>query len=600
MEIKSKILEILYCYYEKLRDVKWLLFVLCFWIIFLLGLWGFIIAFQGREEQKTITDLIYHSFQLYRTQSGAIVPVNNWQLEWARFLAPILTVTGILLILLVFVDYIKKFKLHFFTRGHTIICGMGYVGPTIADYFLQQRKTVVIIEKDEKNPDLDSYRHKGAVVYIGDATKQNLLEKAQVQRARHIFTVTGNDALNAEIAMKCHELTKDKLKNVLTCHMHIVDSYLCNLLRSQIRSGDTSKQKIKFRWEFFNIYQIAGYCIQKYCPLFPDSNDSAPDTNVLIIGVGRMGKTLISRSVRRWRDLYGTSGKKIIISVIDRDAQTQIRLLTLQYPSITKYCSFKCVNLDLTSPDFIEGKYLNELQAEVKISKIYLCIDDSSIALSTALTLHRQIGNKDVCIIVRTIDITGFASIFKALKTTCEGLSNIFTFPIVSCDCCRDFIVMENRDILGKVIHSNYVEQKIRSGADPKKDPAMKEWNELSESLRESNRQQADHIFEKVKKIGCFVSLSSDWEEGLFEFSKDEIEFLAEDEHNRWMKERLDDGWAYGEVRDPDKKISPYLIPYKNLPEKIKEYDREPIRNIPDILSRIDMKISRFPNVCKR
>jgi len=599
MDLKSRIQESMYSLYNQLRDLKWIIFFISFIIVFILGFWGFLIAFKNRPEQKTYLDLAYHTLQLYRTQSGAIVSVDSWQLEWARFLAPVLMISGILLILLIFFDYIKKFKLHFFTRGHVVVCGMGYVGPKIAEYFLQKRKTVVIIEKDDKNPELELFRHKGAVIYIGDATKRILLDKAQIHKARHIFAVTGNDALNSEIAVKCHEMTKGRIKHHLTCHVHIVDSYLCNLLRNQVRTAVSPDPNVQFRWEFFNIYQIAGHCIQKFCPLFPEIS-VPPDTNIMIIGIGRMGKTLVSRSARRWKELYGNTGKKITYSVLDRDAQAQIRLLQLQYPSITNYCEFKCVNLDLTSPDFIEGKYLNNLQNEKKISKIFICIDDSSVALSAALTLHRQIHDQNVCIIVRTIDIIGFATIFSALKATCVGLSNIFTFPIVSCDCCRDFIVMENRDILGKVIHTNYIAHKIKSGGDPVKDPAMKPWEELSESLKESNRQQADHLFEKIQKIGCFVSLASDWEEDLFDFTNEEIEFLAEVEHDRWMKDRLLDGWTYGDKRDIDQKKSPYLVPYGSLPEEIKDYDRESIRNIPMILSRIDMKIFRFPEICNR
>lgn len=41
-----------------------------------------------------------------------------------------------------------------------------------------------------------------------------------------------------------------------------------------------------------------------------------------------------------------------------------------------------------------------------------------------------------------------------------------------------------------------------------------------------------------------------------------------EDSHISWMKEKEDDGWVYGEVKDPEKKTHPCMVPYDELPEE--------------------------------
>ena len=51
-------------------------------------------------------------------------------------------------------------------------------------------------------------------------------------------------------------------------------------------------------------------------------------------------------------------------------------------------------------------------------------------------------------------------------------------------------------------------------------------------------------------------------------------ERLAENVHENWAKERLAEGWTYGEKRDGEKKTTPCLVPYHQLPESEKEYDR--------------------------
>lgn len=51
-------------------------------------------------------------------------------------------------------------------------------------------------------------------------------------------------------------------------------------------------------------------------------------------------------------------------------------------------------------------------------------------------------------------------------------------------------------------------------------------------------------------------------------------EKLAEHNHDIWAKQRLKDGWTWGEKRDDENKHHPCLIPYADLPKSEKEYDR--------------------------
>ena len=52
------------------------------------------------------------------------------------------------------------------------------------------------------------------------------------------------------------------------------------------------------------------------------------------------------------------------------------------------------------------------------------------------------------------------------------------------------------------------------------------------------------------------------------------LEALAKNVHEVWAQERISQGWTYGEKRDDAKKHHPCLIPYEDLPDEEKEYDR--------------------------
>ena len=52
------------------------------------------------------------------------------------------------------------------------------------------------------------------------------------------------------------------------------------------------------------------------------------------------------------------------------------------------------------------------------------------------------------------------------------------------------------------------------------------------------------------------------------------VEQLAENNHDHWARQRIDEGWTYGPQRDDARKTHPDLVAYGDLPEDEKEYDR--------------------------
>lgn len=145
-------------------------------------------------------------------------------------------------------------------------------------------------------------------------------------------------------------------------------------------------------------------------------------------------------------------------------------------------------------------------------------------------------------------------------------------------------------EAVARAVHEGY--RADQADRKPPDDPAMAAWEELPEHLRESNRSQATDIFEKLRAIGCAVHQADDGEIALVSFTTAEIERLAEMEHDRWNAERLADGWTLGE-RDVLAKTSPYLVSWDELPEDVREWDREAVRRIPELLAGVRVEIRR-------
>ena len=52
-------------------------------------------------------------------------------------------------------------------------------------------------------------------------------------------------------------------------------------------------------------------------------------------------------------------------------------------------------------------------------------------------------------------------------------------------------------------------------------------------------------------------------------------ERLAENNHDVWATRRLSEGWTYGPRRDDATKRHPDLVPYAELPDSERQYDRD-------------------------
>ena len=69
------------------------------------------------------------------------------------------------------------------------------------------------------------------------------------------------------------------------------------------------------------------------------------------------------------------------------------------------------------------------------------------------------------------------------------------------------------------------------------------------------------------------------------------IEQIAKNVHEVWAQSRLNEGWRYGEERNDAQKHHPCLIPYEELPEVEKDYDRNTALGTLKLISKLGFKI---------
>ena len=70
-------------------------------------------------------------------------------------------------------------------------------------------------------------------------------------------------------------------------------------------------------------------------------------------------------------------------------------------------------------------------------------------------------------------------------------------------------------------------------------------------------------------------------------------EKIAKNVHEVWAEGRIKDGWMYGEERNDMERKHPCLVPYEELSEEEKEYDRNTSIETIKLILKLGFKISR-------
>jgi len=535
---------------------------------------------------------MYFSLQLFVLQSGGVPGAVCPELQVARFLAPATAIyTALLALTLVLHEQIILFRSKFF-KDHIVICGLGHKGTLLANRFREQGERVVVVEQDNTNDMIGECKQHGSVVLIGNAADPYMLRRARVQKAKHLISVCGDDGVNTEVAVNTRMLVANRTSRAISCLIHIVDLQLCELLRERgVKMGRSGT----FRLEFFNVYESgARVLLDQYQPFNGGATDAGRAPHIVVVGIGRMGESVVINAARRWWDAGNKDGKRLRITLVDREAEDKGQSLLMRYPQLGRTCELAPLQIDIMSPVFEQARFLFDNSGNRDVNIIYICLDGDSFALSSALALHRSVRAHNVPIVVRMQNNTGLATLLREEDGIGDSYSNIHAFALLDHTCTPHLLFGGTFETLARAFHSDYVRNERAKGLTPLENPSMVPWEELPEHLKDSNREIAANIRTKIDAIGCDIIATSDWDVQPFKFSAEELELMATMEHKRWLEEKLREGWRYGPSRDDSTKIHPSLVPWSELSEAEKDKDRNPVRALPEFLAKARFQIYRL------
>lgn len=560
----------------------------------------------------------------------------------ARFLAIATLIVTIVLAILSVLRYKYFLSRVRFMKGHTILCGLGEVGEAMAENFPDKKK-LVIIEKDITDENLTGLKKAGVKIIEANALDVTVLDKIGIEHAESLAALTGDDFDNLTIISHILDLVKDKhpdennvklsanidsrnlktaiaeewkkernrpdcelRKNLITIYEtaglirstggfnNVATEITKRFIAAKERLLDYNPEENDFKSckgniRLFNINQLAARYIFRTYP--PDRfrgiiKTDDPPINILFLGFSKVGEELFKLCVQNCHYINRKNTKITIISV---DADEVVKRVNSIYKNANHIIDFKTIN---ENPHHLTGKLLIE-SGLVDVHVIYICSGEDRYQASYSSRAKELYG--DNIPIIRP---------FYTNKTwnNTNPPKNLYSFNILSKVAILEDIIDECLDSKAIAVHHRWLkqaipdyigklEESINNDKDiPEPKPTMFPWHLLDEEIRDDNRSVVEHINIKLRTMNQLPDpafyANPEKVKIDYNFLNDKVlvEQLAEIEHRRWMATKYLYGWDYGRKRDSFLREHESLLPFEQLDEDTKNYDRRQIKEMREIV----------------
>ena len=489
-----------------------------------------------------------------------------------------------------FRDNLKLVRIGIVARGHVVMAGLGSTGSRLVRALDDSDRRVVVIERDGANPGIVACRDRGISVLIGDARDELLLAHARLSRADQMFIACGDDRIDMDIAAAATSLVSESAASrrpgeVLTVFVALDDLRLWRGLSARML---TSRQPPGVQLELFHVYEAAAKkLVEAHPPFLPD--EERP--HVVLVGASGVGEALILRVARQALARSRELAARLRVTILGPSADEERDWLVVRYPDLDDVCELHACRNSLEDGDLPSAA--RAIGGEP--SSVYVCLENESDALASALALARLAEFAGVRIVVTLQDSD--AGMANALEQTRREEDRVAHFGVLTSALTGGLLLSGVTELLAQAKHEEYVRSEEQRGMTPEDNPSMRPWEELSTSLKAENRAFVGGIAEKLEMVGCTLAPSplADPANPSFEFTSDQLELLARQEHERWMDSRRRQGYTYGPVRRDDgrAKHHPLLVDFADLPPAEQDKDRSPVRQLPMALANAGFEVIR-------
>lgn len=462
-------------------------------------------------------------------------------------------------------------------RGHVIVCGLGTLGAAAADSVLNEELDLTIVD-NTSSPATESFARRGAGIVIGDATDPFTLMEAGADRARFLLACCGSDDLNASVAEAARVVIETVGRSerplvstpseALSVRVHIDEPDLLRQLRPCILELSAPGIDV----DFFSVAEVAASRIVD--PVVqPEQLLGTTEFDVVVIGDTILAEEIVLSLARAASRNDGRIAPPVVALASEHADAFQERI-SARGRRLIAHLDLRPLSLAASNR---EPSAVAALTGEgaPRYRVAYVCTEDDGLTVTVALALTsaariRPVGFRVVsCIYGRS----GIASLVERASS-----KTLTVFDVADAVRGPRLVTLDTYEILARIGHAGYMAVESRKPSAARTVEYLP-WDELDEETRENNRSQIRSFVERIAEAHLRMVPLADEDESPTVIDRATVERLAVQEHIRWMKYKIDQGWkpcAKGE-RSKARKLHDCLIAWEELDEAERDKDRRPI-----------------------
>ena len=534
--------------------------------LFLLAVTSLVLGFIGfrrylpEQGRGSYVDALLSDVDLFKLRPNIGDGEIPLELNIARVLSPLIAgLVAFRSAAVLFRDRLDQLRTRR-RRGHVVVVGCNSTSwPLIRS--LRRVGTNVTVVDDLDPGSVSALRSVGALSLSSKGTAAERLHQARVERASHVIAMLDDDFANLDHGLTARRLLasrKDR-PQVLVCG-HQPD--FCGWLRlDDLSSPATSGPRLDF--------------ISGEERLAHDMIDLIPRRGrVVVFGPPTLEAHILLRLARANATGLGRpDGPSLRWSA----TVTEAHVAHCRDAASRSFVGFDST-ITLSSVERLSDAA--DVDAGEVVGAI-ICGGDASIVVS-ALELANRLPR--TAVVVAGLPA---AATYRHLVPSPTGAA-VTLVDTSSWSGDLDLVLEGTFEVIARAVHERYRSEHPGDTSDP----ATLPWSQLPPQLKASNRAQAKHLGVKLAAIGATLAPLGGTHSP-FAFTSAEREHLSIMEHDRWVAERSGAGWTAG-PRDVAKLRTPFLVPWDDLTEEIKDLDRSAVDGLPSFLADVGYRIERL------
>lgn len=492
-------------------------------------------------------------------------------------------------------------------RGsHVIFAGLGPPEEgreRLAVRLSNRGRNVVVIEPDGGHPSLETCRAAGVVCLRGSAAETADLRRARISRAGAMIALGENDTANmdllagvvrerGETASHSTESAFDSQADPrvgdreipeqpldpgrpgsLSFFQQVTEPGLMEVLKRHSWHRD-SLDCLHLR--IFNQHEMAARAMLRETMV---GLDIPQLRKILIVGTGatgRMGEALVVRAIKDQRIDF-PDADPLDIHVLDSDAENWAQCLSGRMQFLGEFSGIHPRNVPASRCGFFEVKHWKGIIGE-NFDAVFICLANESLGVTQAgrvvdaISKQARVYGKAPKVLPVIVRVREEYAGFGQLLNDVSGRPLAHVRPVGMQDRVFDAIASMNPviEMLAQVTHQDYLarrQQQIRTASAEEgqkilnaKLASLQSWTNLSESLRESNRELVrrypgmlaipDRDGRTVRRFHMeFAPDEIIDPRAPYSLSANELELLGPLEHDNWYIAQYKAGWRYREKK---------------------------------------------------